>query len=271
MLMSAAPATAQFEPRRDPRPATSAEVIGGNVLLGGVIAAGRALFTGTDPLRAFAIGAIGGGVYLAGKNLAVEPGAANAWAGLVLASTGTAVVANAGRGVHPLREVSLPLASARLHITPFDERKVRLAINLLETAVIVQHSVTDAVVIDWNRSLASGAVVFFAKERRIFLNDEEYGGFAVAPTVLISTFVPDTARMIRHEVVHVYQQWFLQESLGRPIEDAIRKRLKLARYVPKWLEIGVVAPGLLAFENWASRGNGMRRILEAEAQRLELR
>ena len=134
-----------------------------------------------------------------------------------------------------------------------------------------QHSITDAIEIDWNRSFASGAVVFFAQEKRIFLDGEEYGGFAVAPTVLISTFVPDTARMIRHEVVHVHQQWFLQESLGRPIEEALRKRLKLARYLPTWLEVGVVAPGLLVFENWASRGEGMKRILEAEAERLERR
>lgn len=235
------------------------------------MAAGHALFTGADPLRAFAIGAVGGGVHLAGKNLAVEPGAAKAWAGLMLASTGTAVVANAGRGVNPLREVNLPLASMRLRITPFDERKVSFALNLLETAVIIGHSVTDAVEIDWNRSLATGSVVFFAQEKRIFLEGEEYGGFAVAPTVLISTFVRDSARMIRHEVVHVHQQWFLQETLGRPIEDALRERLKFGRYVPKWLEIGLVAPGLLAFEHWATRGKGMKRVQEAEATRLERR
>lgn len=235
------------------------------------MAAGHALFTGADPVRAFAIGAVGGGMHLAGKNLSVEPGAVNAWAGLFLASTGTAVVANAGRGVHPLREVSLPLAAARLRITPLDERKVRFALNLLETAVIIQHSVTDGVEIDWNRSVASGSVVFFAQEKRIFLDGEEYGGFAVAPTVLISTFVLDTARMIRHEVVHVHQQWFLQEALGRPVEDAVRKRLKITRYVPQWLEIGLVAPALMAFENWATRSNGMKRVLEAEAERLERR
>ena len=246
-------------------------MIGGNVLLGGLMAAGHALFTGADPLRAFAIGAVGGGIYLAGKNLAVEPGAAKARAGLMLASTGTAVVANAGRGVHPLREVSLPLGSARLRITPYDARKVSFALNLLETAVIIGHSVTDAVEIDWNRSLATGSVVFFAQEKRILLDGEEYGGFAVAPTVLISTFVPDTASTIRHEVVHVHQQWFLQESLGRPIEDALRKRLPFARYVPGWLELGLAAPALLAFENWASRGKGMKRILEAEAERLQRR
>ena len=83
-LCGASSATAQtsHEPARG---ATTAEVIGGNILIGGVIAATRALFTDADPVRAFALGALGGGIHVAGKNLAVEPGVAKAWAGHIVA------------------------------------------------------------------------------------------------------------------------------------------------------------------------------------------
>jgi hypothetical protein len=270
VLLSGSSAAAQRS-HTIPRAATTAEVIGANILIGGVVAAARALFTDADPFRAFTIGAIGGGVHLAGKNLAVEPGVRNAWAGLVLASTGASIVANAGAGVHPLKEVSIPLASTRLRVTPFADRKVTLAVNLVESAFIVRYAVRDRLSVDWNRSLRSGVLVYFAQQKRIFVGEREVGGFALAPTTVISTFVEDTARIIRHEVVHVHQQWFLQGAVGRPIEDAIRARLGIARHVPKWIEIGVVGPTIIGVYDWATREKGVGSVLEAEAERLDRR
>ena len=269
-LWCAAIAGAQ-SPERPPRAATTAEVIGANILIGGVIAATRALFTDADPFRAFTIGAIGGGVHLAGKSLAVEEGARNAWAGLVVASTGASIVANAGAGVHPLKEVSIPLASTRLRVTPFEDRKITFAVNLVESAFIVRHAVRDRLFVDWKRSLQSGVLVYFAQDKRIFVREREVGGFALAPTAVISTFMEDTARIIRHEVVHVHQQWFLQGALGRPIEDAIRARIGIARHVPKWLEIGIVGPAIFGIYDWVTWEKGLSSVTEAEAYRLDRR
>lgn len=269
-LCGASSATAQtsHEPARG---ATTAEVIGGNILIGGVIAATRALFTDADPVRAFALGALGGGIHVAGKNLAVEPGVAKAWAGHIVASTGTSIVSNAGRGKRLLDEISIPLASARIRVTPFDDTKVRFALNVFESAMIVRHAVRDGLAINWSRSLSTGVVVFVAEGKRIFYGDREFGGFAVAPTVVVSSLGQDLDRVVRHEVIHVHQQWLVQEAIGRPVESAIRGRLKLARRIPHWLEFGVFGPGFLLLGDWMTDGKGLYNLMQAEAELLERR
>ena len=263
-----AAAQTSHEPTRG---ATTAEVIGGNILIGGVIAATRALFNDTDPLRAFALGAFGGGVYIAGKNLTVEPGAAKAWTGHLVASTGASMVSNAGRGKRLFDEISVPLAAARIRVTPFDDTKVRFALNLFESAMIARLGTRDGLAINWSRSLSTGVVVFVAEGRRIFYGDREFGGFAVAPTVVVSSLEPDLDRLVRHEVVHVQQQWFVQETIGRPVESAIRGRLTFMRRVPRWLEFGVFGPGFLLLEDWMTGGRGLYNVMQAEADLLERR
>lgn len=253
------------------RGATTAEVIGGNILIGGLIAASRALFTDADPLRAFARGAFGGGIYVAGKNLTVEPGAAKAWLGHLVASTGTSMVSNAGRGERMLGEIRIPLASVRIRVTPFDEAKVRFAVNLFETAIIVRHAVRDGLELDWRESVSRGALMFIARDKRVFFGDEEVAGFALAPTTVVSSFARDLDSVFRHEMVHVHQQWFLQETVGRPLEATIRNRTRFLRLMPRWLEIGVVGPGILLLDDHVFGGRGLGNALEAEAELLERR
>lgn len=270
LLLAAAPLQGQFEPDVR-RPATNAEVIAGNIIIGGITAAGRALFSGADPWRAFAVGSLGGAVHLAGKNIAVEPAPAHGVLGLIVAGAGTSIISNAGLGVHPLNEVAVPFASARLRVTPFDRRKLAFSINLVETAFIAHAASRDALRLDWRRSLSTGTAVFVAHGKRILDDGEFLAGIAYGPVVVVSGLVRDTARVVRHEVIHAHQHWFFQDAVGRPIEDFLRPRIPLVRRLPRWVEIGVVAPGLFAFENWITDEKGARRLAQAEALRLEVR
>lgn len=257
--------------RHSPRPATTAEVIAGNVLIGGLVAATRALFSDADPLRAFALGALGGGVHLGGKNLSLEPGVAKAWSGLLVSNLGTSMVANAGRGVRLFDEISIPLAATRVRVTPFEQRKVRVALNLFESAVIARLGSQDGLELDWRESFSRGALMFIARDKRVFFGDEEVNGFALAPTAVVSSFAGEFESVVRHEMVHVHQQWFLQESIGRPLEDAMRKRMKYMRLIPRWLEIGGIGPAILLFDDRVIGERGLGRALQAEAEMLERR
>ena len=269
MLGSPGQTAAQFlSPTR--RAATPAEVLGGNVLLGGVTAATRAMLDGRNPFKAFGIGALGGAVHLAGKNLTVEPGAPKDWLGLALAGTGTSMIANAGRGVSPFDELSFPVAAARIRVTPRARDKVRFVLNVYESAVLIDAAFTEGLRIDWERTAASGAAVFIT-DLRIMLDGKEVGGLTRASVVVVGAANADTSRTVRHEVVHVHQNWFLQDAWGRPIEDLLRRKLPGARFIPRWLELGGAAPGLLALEEWLPGRSGLRAIKEAEAERLERR
>lgn len=269
MFGSPAETAAQFLPR-ERRAATPAELLGGNVLLGGVTAATRAMLDGRNPFKAFGIGALGGAIHLAGKNLTLEPGAPKNWLGLALAGTGTSMIANAGRGVSPFEELSLPVAAARIRVTPRSSDKVRFVLNVYESAVLIDAAFTEGLRIDWNRTAASGAAVF-TTDLRIMLEGEEFAGIARAAVVVVGAAASDTSRTVRHEVVHVHQNWFLQDAWGRPIEDLLRRKVPGARFIPRWLELGGAAPGLFALEAWLPGRSGLRAIKEAEAERLERR
>lgn len=261
-------AQSSHEPARG---ATTAEVIGGNILIGGVVAAAKALFSDADPLRAFALGSIGGAVHVAGKNLTVEPSVAKAWAGYLVANTGTSMVSNAGRGARLFGEITVPLASARIRVTPFENAKLHIAVNVFESAVIARNAVRDGLEIDWSRSLSAGVLVFVAENKRIVNGDREVGGFAIAPTIVVSSLAYDVDRVVRHEVVHVHQQWFVQETIGQPVENVIRQRLRFARRIPGWLELGVAGPGFLLLEDWVLDERGLYNLMQAEAELLERR
>lgn len=275
LVGAAFPASAQLPDHvREQRAATPAEVFGVNILIGGLTASTRALLTGKDPFRAFGMGALGGAVHFGGKYVAGQNGAANGWLGIVVAATGTSIVSNAGRGVSPVEELSIPIGPVRVRVSgaPGAARTSRVVVNGFELAMILGAFATDELQMDWNRTVSSGAFVFVTRNAHIIGRDgSEVGGFAAPPVIVIGSFAEDAQRTMRHEAVHVQQQWFMHDAWGRPIEDFLRSRLAWARYVPSWLELGLIAPGLLIAEDRLTGSSGVRRLMQAEAVRLQRR
>jgi hypothetical protein len=248
-------------------------VLGGNVLLGGLTAATHALISRRDPARAFALGAFGGAVHFAGKYVGPLSGFPGGVAGVVLSSTGTAIVSNAGRGVSPLDELYVPVGPLRLRFVPRESRKVRLAVNAFETGVLARNLARRGMRLDWEESAASGTFTFVTQDRHIRMPDGDLvQGVAAASTIVISAFSADRSRTARHEFAHVQQHWFMQETWGRPVEDYLRARVPGLRRIPKWLELGVVPPTVAVLEAaiWGSDGP-LLRLQESEAGMLERR
>lgn len=251
------------------RNATSAELIGGNMLIGGFTAATHALIAGKDPFRAFAIGSLGGAVILGGKYLTVEPG--TGLLGLALTGAGISTVSNAGRGISPWDEMTIPLPGLRFRFAHAAESKVRVSVNVYETVLVAQHVFHPGVNVDWGASAASGALVLRTDQRQVELDGTAVNGAASGPVAIVSAFSNDPDLTTRHEIVHVYQAWFEQEAWGRPIEDYVRSELPGGRRIPSWIELGVGAPLLIMMEHAAIGRRGTHLLKEAEAGQLARR
>jgi hypothetical protein len=260
--LAAQPVAAYHE--TDPRAATYAEVVAGNALVGGVLAGLQAAIRGNDPFRAFGIGAIGGLVHLAGKNLALEGGAARAWTGLAISHFGTSVIANAGQGRASFSQIVLPVGPFRVRFAPRDTTRLRADVNVFESVMFLRVAVRNGVRLDWTRSLETGGIAF-ETERMALFTDQELNGLAISPYYVISDFAADKDAVARHEVVHLHQQVLMEETLGRPVELFLRSRVPHARRIPRWLELGVVSPALKVVEEWATNGRGLSQFGESEA------
>jgi hypothetical protein len=246
-------------------------VFGSNVLLGGLTAAARALVGHHDPARAFAIGALGGAVHFSGKLVGPMSSFPGGIPGVVLSSTGTAIVSNAGRGAGLLDELNVPVGPLCVRFALRESRKVRLSINAFETGVLARNLARRGMELDWRESASMGTFAFVTKGTLIRMSDGKLvEGVTTAPVVVISSLSADPSRIARHEFVHVQQQRFLDEAWGRPIEDYLRKRIPGGPRIPRWLELGIVSPGLELMEIAIfGRDGPARRLAESEARMLE--
>ena len=244
-------------------------VLAYNVLLGGLTAATQAIFSGRDPKRAFALGAVGGGVIFAGKVVGSGPGVMSGLAGLAVGTTGISIVSNGGRGAGPLDELFFPLGPLRLRVTPRSSPHMRLTVNAWETASLAYQLSRRGLALDWQRSASSGTFVFVTRYERIVAipGGEIAGGYALGPLVVISAYAQNSSRVLTHEVVHVQQHWFLQEAWGRPIESVLRERTLGGRWMPAWLELGIVPGAVHEVERRLfGRYAPLRQLRESEAE-----
>jgi hypothetical protein len=267
------PAAAQIVAGDERRnfPATKGESLLLNALLGGMTAATRAYFAGRDPLRAFGLGTLGGITTYTGKSVGAGEGTFNGWGGVALGAAGASVVDNAGSGVGPLEELSFPVASARLRIKPYAERKLAISVNAFESLVVAHYLARPGLSPDWGRSARSGAMVFTSDNTSIVVRGEEANGMAIGPVVIISGRAQDPLRTGRHEMIHVHQHWFANEVWGRRSERYLLNHFPGGRRIPQWLDVGLLVPGLrlAEFGIWGLNRGPIARVLEAEARMLE--
>jgi hypothetical protein len=256
-------ASTQFPPPSQPRDVGVTAAFGVNVLLGGLTAAARALIERHDPVRAFAIGAVGGAVHFGAKVM----GPGTSLAGIAVSATGTAIIVNAGRGVSPLHELYVPIGPVRVRVTPRASRKVRVALHAYDAVVLAHNLARSGLLMDWGRTGSSGAFVLRTDNKHLWDDDRELNGLALGSLIIMSAFSTDPPLTAHHELIHVHQYMFLDEAIGRPIEEYLRRRIPLARRLPRWLELGVIPPALGAMEYWIFGRNGpVYRLVESEAE-----
>jgi hypothetical protein len=216
--------------------------------------------------RALLTGVAGGVVHGSGKILSPEFGIA----GMALGSVGTSIVANAGRGAFAFDELTLPLGPARFRITRDGPHNVHVAINAYESAILLHRLMQPGMRVDWNRSSQTGAVVLRTAAPLIVADGKRAAGLTAGSVITLSDRAMNPARSFNHERIHVQQEWFLQEIWGRPVENGARARMIALRWIPRWVELGVVTPTLSTLErNMIGIHAPMRSWRESEAEALE--
>jgi hypothetical protein len=241
-------------------------VVAGNAVLGGLTAAAHAAIARKPIGRALVTGVLGGLAHGAGKAMSPRAGIA----AMAFGAVGTSVVANAGRGAPALDEVVLPLGPARLRVQPRAARPLGFAINGYETALLAHRALQPDTRVDWGLSRRAGTVVLRTSRALPAPVGQRAAALTAASTITLSDRASNPAESYVHERIHVQQEWFLQETWGRPVEDALRQRTPLLRRLPRWLELGVVPPTLLAAEgSTLGRDGPLRFTREWEAEALE--
>jgi hypothetical protein len=248
-LVLVAPAAAQ----RGGRPAWVADftVISGNVLFGGLSAGAVQRARGGSFRDGFARGAAGGlGVY-AGKRIAVGRWEGAGLVGRQVASIGSSVVWNAGRGRPSLEEVALPLGPVRFYVRPRGTgRRVRARVDAVSLAATAYAVARPELKWDARRSLSSGAAVFQAPDHALSLGGEGASALAYPGNVYLGATRGQDREFIErsfsHERVHNLQADQLFFALGRPLQEATLNRLPGGRFLGRWVDLDLSVFGIAA-------------------------
>jgi hypothetical protein len=135
-------------------------------------------------------------------------------------------------------------------------------------AVLASNLTRNGLVMDWGRSGASGTFVLRTDNKRMFHGGREVGGVAVGSLIVLSDFalVGETT-IEHHELIHVQQYMFLDEAIGRPIEEYLRRRVPGARWIPRWIELGVVPLAMAGLDQAIFGADSpFYRLIESEAE-----
>jgi len=249
-----------------------ARVVALNGLIGGVTSAMRAGISGKDVRKPFLLGVLGGAGYGAGKTVGSRGHVATAIVGNLTSGIGSSVVANAGRGAGWADELMVPVGPLRARFFRRERDRFALTVNATEAVFAISAFAQRDLSIDWKRSAAAGAFVFVTDERQIVLRNDVVWGVAATSVITISAFAGDPESTLRHEVAHVHQHWFTQETWGKPMEDAVRRADFIGRWIPSWIELGIAVPVLYAAEmNAFGHPGPVSRMLESEAKALARR
>lgn len=271
LVASVGKAQTTFEPFEERPPVTTnGQVVAWNAAIGGVTSAIRAALAGHSIQKSFLVGVAGGAVHGWGKVLGTRSAFPAAIGGLMVSSLGTSVVVNAGRDSSPLSEVFVPVGIARVRIAPRAVKPVRLSLDIRATAALAHALGRGGLVLDWSHTARTGTPVFRTQLRRIVVDGDAVQGVAISTVVLVSDFAEDYAATLRHEMVHVQQYLFVQEAIGKPLEDYLRARLDRKGRVPRWLDFGLGAFVVYGTDELIGRRDGpYRRYIESEAEALK--
>jgi hypothetical protein len=238
-------------------------VAGANAMAGGLTALVRALAAGRPSERPFVNGALGGLAQYWAKYLVCGSGSALQWGGMALGALGTSVVTNAGHGTDALSEFVLPIGPGRLRYSR--SRGWHATLNAYEAGAFWYLATRDEVRFDPGTSLSFGALVIRDPGQLRGRRGIEAYGRTEGSVVVISDLASDGDAILRHELVHARQLWFLQEAWGRPTEAAIRGHIDRRGLVPDWLDLGLVVPLLVIAERKWIRSWPLTSLLEEEA------
>lgn len=214
-----------------------------NIAIGGATGAITAAIHGQSVWTGAWRGLAGGSVMSAARQLAGNgtPGAGITARGI--SAVGVSLIAAGGdSAIHYL----IPVGPATIVVLPGHSVDWRL--NVTQAVATIALFASPNTRFDAARTLYSGAPVFADRRPHFgesgdkeFLGAEELGTIRLAPEAF-DPAIPNSARALRHETIHVLQEDYLNNAVTLPIERAVLRTFPLGRLFARHLDVGLLTP-----------------------------
>ena len=216
-----------------------------NVAIGGITGAITAAVHGQSVWTGAWRGLAGGTVMAGARQLA---GSQTQGSGLVAREISAVGISLIAAGGDSTIEYLFPVGPATIIVGPHASVDWRL--NLAQTVATIGLAVSPNTRFDAENSLYAGAPVFRDRRKHFgesgtkeFLGAEEVGTIRLAPEAF-DPRIPNSARALPHETIHVLQEDYLNFAVTLPIERAALRTFPLGRFFARHLDIGLLTPGV---------------------------
>jgi hypothetical protein len=211
-----------------------------NAAIGAVIAAARSALGGRGVTRPALLGAVGGALQGAGRQVAAGRSTACGFVGRELSALGISLTYSAG--VDSLILLA-PLGPITLELRPRAQRRVRARVSLVDLAIIATALSNGGYDFDLASSLTAGAPVFSHRSGETTFGYLGAGYTRVGVIVLANGLPPATRRTaLSHETVHVLQWDAYDQLVAFPVERALVRRLPGGASLSRFVDVGALSP-----------------------------
>jgi hypothetical protein len=230
MVLAATPATAQVS--------TNARVsnLVANAAISAALAAARQVFGRHQFMRPIVLGALGGAIQGAGRQVAAGRSTASGFIGRQVSALGISATYSAGADSLVL---IVPVWLVTFEVRPHQQNRFRARVNLMDLAFVTS-ALIDGRSLDVGSSLVAGAPVF---TRPIARTDVELGYTRMGVIFLMNGTPPALRReTLSHESVHLLQWDAYNQLVANPIERTLVRLVPGGGSLSRFLDLGVLSP-----------------------------
>lgn len=210
-----------------------------NAAISAVIAGARSLIGGRGLAGPVLLGAIGGALQGAGRQVA--GGGATA-AGLIGRELSAAGISLAYSVAADSLVIIAPFWLVTIEVRPHAEDRVRARVNVTDAALFARSLADDRSRLDFGATLSTGAPVFFRPRSAV----PDVNGYSEISTIYVVSGLPTAERdvVLRHEAVHLLQWDAYNQLAASPLERMIVRRFPGGATVSRFVDVGLLGPAV---------------------------
>lgn len=218
-----------------------AKILASNVALGAAIGAVRSRMSKRGVVHGLVIGAFGGAVTSAGRQLTATGRPGSGLMGRLVHGVGLGI---GSRAAHDTLEIPISIGPVTLRWQP-SMRDLRTQVNATQLAALAISLSRPRSRLLWSESLASAALVLevpAASARGVALSPSAIPGTIRLPAETGDGTAAERRRDLGHEGIHVLQFDAMHEWLGRDVERSLTRRVPHIQWMRSALDIGIIGP-----------------------------
>lgn len=217
-----------------------------NAAIGAVLAAVRSALGGRELTRPILLGAAGGALQGAGRQVAAGRSTASGLVGRELSALGISLTYSAGADSVVL---IVPVGLITVELRPSARDRARARVSLVDLALVASALVDGRSDFELGSSLSAGAPVFSRPLRDATTGQGPWSGYIEAGysrmgVIYLVDGIPPASRReaLSHEAVHLLQWDAYNQLVAFPLERAIVRRVTGGAWLPRFVDLGVLGP-----------------------------